>query len=115
MTREAKAAWQPAIIVCAGLALLAARPARWLAVAVGPLLPEIDRNLRWVMDGAQSLEEVRRMDPFVDIWILHLSVLQEPRTGMPLLASSPEGAVSVYERELGFATPAAIPAPERRP
>ncbi len=43
--------------------------------AAGPLLRETDSHIRWVMDGAQTLQEAKQMDPYVDIWIPHLDSL----------------------------------------
>jgi len=56
-------------------------------IQVGPFLREIDPRIRWVMDGAQNLEEARGMDRFVDIWIPHLDTLLrlEPRDRQELL------------------------------
>ena len=41
----------------------------------GKLLREIDPKVRLVMDGAQSLEEVKRIDPYIDVWVPHLTTL----------------------------------------
>jgi len=54
-------------------------------VEAGKLLRKIDPKVRLVMDGAQSVEEVRRMDPYIDVWIPHLRSLQRPKAGPPLL------------------------------
>ncbi len=43
--------------------------------AVGPLLRETDPHIRWVMDGRQTIQEAKLMDPYVDIWIPHLDSL----------------------------------------
>ncbi len=55
-------------------------------VQVGPFLREIDPKIRWGMDGAQTADEVRRMEPFVDVWIPHLPALLDPKTGPELLS-----------------------------
>ncbi len=51
----------------------------------GKLLREIDPKVRLVMDGAQSIEEVRRMDPYIDVWVPHLHTLKRPKVGPKLL------------------------------
>jgi len=51
----------------------------------GKLLREIDPNVRLVMDGVQTIEEVHRMDPYIDVWIPHLHALENPKTGPALL------------------------------
>jgi len=55
-------------------------------VQVGPLLRELDPKVRWIMDGAQNLEEAQRMDPYVDIWIPHLPRLNSLAGKEQLLA-----------------------------
>lgn len=51
----------------------------------GKLLRKIDPKVRFVMDGAQSVEEVRRMDPYIDVWVPHLHTLKRPKVGAKLL------------------------------
>lgn len=51
----------------------------------GKLLRRIDPKVRFVMDGAQSIEEVRRMDPYIDVWVPHLHTLKRPKVGAKLL------------------------------
>lgn len=44
---------------------------------VGPFLREIDPRVRWVMDGGQPAADVRRMEPYVDIWIPYIPALSQ--------------------------------------
>ncbi|HOZ46225.1 MAG TPA: DUF4091 domain-containing protein [Candidatus Hydrogenedentes bacterium] len=54
-------------------------------VECGPLLREVDPRVRLVMDGAQNVDEVRAMDPYIDVWIPHLTQLENPQNGPALL------------------------------
>ncbi|MDQ1255599.1 MAG: hypothetical protein QG656_191, partial [Candidatus Hydrogenedentes bacterium] len=56
------------------------------AIRGAELMRAIDPKVRLVMDGAQTEDEVRRMDPVIDVWIPHLSSLEHPETGPALLA-----------------------------
>ena len=47
-------------------------------VKVGPLLRELDPNVVWMMDGTNPLDEWKRMDPYVDIWVPTQSVATRP-------------------------------------
>ena len=58
----------------------------------GKLLRDIDPEVRLVMDGAQSLEEVKRIDPYIDVWIPHLTTL---------LRRDPDGALLKYYKQTG--------------
>jgi hypothetical protein len=62
----------------------------------GKLLRELDPKVRLVMDGAQSVEEVRRMNPVIDVWIPHLNSLENPKTGKALLAEYKRLGEPVY-------------------
>jgi len=56
-----------------------------LAVEGAKLLRAIDPKVRLTMDGAQSVEEVRAMDPYIDVWVPHLHSLENPKSGPALL------------------------------
>ena len=58
----------------------------------GKLLREIDPEVRLAMDGAQSLEEVKRIDPYIDVWIPHLTTL---------LSRDPNGELLKYYKQTG--------------
>ncbi len=58
----------------------------------GKLLREIDPDVRLVMDGAQSLAEVKRIDPYIDVWIPHLTML---------LRRDPDGKLLAYYKRTG--------------
>ncbi|MBN2562105.1 MAG: DUF4091 domain-containing protein [Phycisphaerae bacterium] len=62
----------------------------------GKLLREIDPKVRLVMDGAQSVEEVRRMDPVIDVWVPHLNKLLIPKVGAALLAEYRKTGKPIY-------------------
>ena len=51
----------------------------------GKLLREIDPKVRLVMDGAQSLAEVKRIDPYIDVWVPHLTKLKHAKDRVELL------------------------------
>ena len=51
----------------------------------GKLLRELDPNVRLTMDGAQSLAEVKRMDPYIDVWVPHLTTLGTAKDRVELL------------------------------
>ena len=55
------------------------------AIQGGKLLRELDPNLRLVMDGVQTAEEVKAMDPYIDVWIPHLSALEKSTSGPALV------------------------------
>ncbi|MCX7919360.1 MAG: DUF4091 domain-containing protein [bacterium] len=59
---------------------------------VGPFLRNIDPRVRWVMNGAQNLEEAKLMNPYVDIWIPHLD---------SLLKSSEKDSLLAYYKSTG--------------
>jgi hypothetical protein len=61
-------------------------------VEAGPFLRSIDPKIRWVMDGAQNLEEAKQMNPYVDIWIPHLD---------SLLRSAGKDALVAYYKSTG--------------
>jgi len=52
----------------------------------GKLLRKLDPEVRLVMDGAQSLDEVQQMAPYIDVWIPHLPHLRSAPGGGRLLA-----------------------------
>ena len=56
-------------------------------VKVGALLREVDPKVRWIMDGGQSVEEIRRIDGFTDAWIPHLPTLQHTKDREALCAT----------------------------
>ncbi|MDI6783435.1 MAG: DUF4091 domain-containing protein [bacterium] len=60
-------------------------PAKKVA-EVGPFLRSIDPKIRWVMNGAQDLEEAKQMNPYVDIWIPHLDSLMKSSEKEKLVA-----------------------------
>jgi hypothetical protein len=53
---------------------------------VGPFLRSIDPKIRWVMDGAQDLDDAKLMNPYVDIWIPHLDSLLKSSEKVQLVA-----------------------------
>ena len=62
----------------------------------GKLLREIDPRVRLVMDGAQSLAEVKRIDPYIDVWIPHLNTLLHRDTEGELLKYYKQTGEPVY-------------------
>ena len=62
----------------------------------GKLLREIDPKVRLVMDGAQSLKEVRRIDPVIDVWIPHLTALTNGKDHVALLRYYKQTGEPVY-------------------
>lgn len=54
-------------------------------VSFSPFLRSIDPNVKWVMDGAQDEEEIRKMDPYIDIWIPNIAPLVNPDEGPGVL------------------------------
>ncbi len=43
-----------------------------LIAKAGALYRKIDSEIKWVMDGSWTLESVKIMDPFIDLWIPHI-------------------------------------------
>ncbi|MBN2310438.1 MAG: carbohydrate binding domain-containing protein, partial [Candidatus Hydrogenedentes bacterium] len=46
---------------------------------------EIDPNVRLMMDGAQSVDEVKQFAPYIDVWVPVFSSLRSPYRGPELL------------------------------
>jgi hypothetical protein len=46
---------------------------------------EIDPNVKLVMDGAQSLKELKALDPYIDVWVPHLDALLKRKDRKELL------------------------------
>lgn len=56
-------------------------------VAGCKLLREIDPRVRLVMDGCQTIEDIKRIDPYIDVWIPSLDHLLKSKDRELLLAT----------------------------
>lgn len=49
------------------------------------LMREIDPQVKLVMDGSQSMKDIERLDPYIDVWIPHMEVLEKRKDASELL------------------------------
>ena len=49
------------------------------------LMREIDPHVKLVMDGSQSMKDIERLDPYIDVWIPHMGVLEKRKDAPELL------------------------------